>query len=177
MKRTGLILIALALFAGFVVWVSRPDKPAISHGPSFEVTIIRPFLGRPLFGLIPSEQRFDQASPGATIGSVGSDRLELRADLWDLVIVTDDRGDVAAGTRLVYPMDLAEPQRRVRCRLADRPVGYLTATTRPGSGELDGRFLVKLTICENAKTGGIIEWPPAPLTVRGTFEGLSPGGR
>ncbi len=51
-------------------------------------------------------------------------------------------------------------------------MGYLHATTRAGSDELDGRFLIELATCENAETGKIIEWPSAPLTVRGSFESL-----
>jgi hypothetical protein len=51
-------------------------------------------------------------------------------------------------------------------------VGYLHATARAGPDVLDGRFLVELATCENAETGKVIKWPPAPLTVRGKFEGL-----
>jgi hypothetical protein len=36
----------------------------------------------------------------------------------------------------------------------------------------DGRFLVELAACKNAESGKAIEWPPAPLTVRGSFNGL-----
>jgi hypothetical protein len=47
---------------------------------------------------------------------------------------------------------------------------------------LDGRFLVELAACEDAGTGKILDteaggnpgdaWPSAPLTLRGSFEGL-----
>ena len=46
------------------------------------------------------------------------------------------------------------------------------ATTRAGSGELGGSFLVELATCKNAESGRAIEWPPAALTVRGSFKGL-----
>jgi hypothetical protein len=36
-------------------------------------------------------------------------------------------------------------------------------------------FLVELATCENADSRKTIEWPPAPLTVRGNFEGLPQG--
>ena len=52
-------------------------------------------LARPFFGLLPgSELRFDHSSRGAKIGSVGHDRLELRADGWDLFIETDGEGRI-----------------------------------------------------------------------------------
>ncbi len=73
------------------------------------------------------------------------------------------------------------PSFELRCRPADRATGYLS-TTRAGSGELYGRFLVELARCENAETGKILDteagarpgeaWPSAPLTLRGSFAGL-----
>jgi hypothetical protein len=189
--KTPLIIIALAALALLVclVWlVSRPDVPTTTNGsdasrsPSFEVHVEKPRLGRFLFGILPTkleaklfgggELRFDHTSRGAQIGSVGHDRLELRADGWDLFIETDGEGRVTAGTRLVFPIELAERQRTLRCRPADGAVGYLDVTTRAGSDVLDGRFLVELATCENVETGKVIEWPPAPLTLRGSFAGL-----
>ena len=193
MKTWLIIIAALALLACLVVLRSRPDEPAAasvsdtSRGRSFEVRVEKPRLARPLFGILPAkleakllgggELRFDHTSRGAEIGSVGHDRLELRADGWDLLVETDGEGGVAPGTRLVFPMELAERQRSLRCRPADRASGYLRTTARAGSGELDGHFLVELATCENAETGKAIEWPPAPLTVRGSFEGLPHGRR
>jgi hypothetical protein len=121
--------------------------------------------------------RFDHTSRGAQIGSVGHDRLELSADGWDLFIETDGEGRVAPGTRLVFPLALGGRQVRLSCRPADRATGYLRTTTRAGSDELGGRFLVELATCKNAESGKAIEWPPAPLTVRGSFEGLPHGRR
>lgn len=186
--KTALIIGALALVACLVVLRSQPDEPDAasvpdtSRGPSFEVHVLRPRLARPLFGIIPTEIEaklwgsgdpwFDHTSRGARIGSVGHDRLELIADGWDFLIETDGEGRIAPGTRLVFPMELAEKQRRLRCRPAERANGYLRTTMRAGSDELDGRFLVELATCENEETGKVIEWPPAPLTVRGSFGGL-----
>jgi hypothetical protein len=91
---------------------------------------------------------------------------------------------VASGTRLVFPIEIAGVQYTLRCRPADRAVGYLKATPRAGSGDaqLDGRFIVELARCENAKTGKILDteaggnpgqaWPSSPLTLRGSFQGL-----
>lgn len=188
-KKTGLIIIALSLLASLVVFRSRPDKPVsdTSGGPSFEVHVVKPHLARPLFGILPTkleekleaggELRFDHTSRGAKIGSVGHNRLELSADDWALFIETDGEGEVAPGTHLVYTMKLAEKQRRLRCRPADGATGHLRTTTRAGSDALDGRFLVELATCENVETGKVIEWPPAPLTVRGSFAGLPQGHR
>ena len=191
--KTSLIIIALALLAGLacLVWLgSRPVAPVAesvsntSRGPSFEVRVVVPRLARPLAGILPdwvvgkfdgtpSELRFDHRSRGAQIGSVGHDRVELRADGWDLLIETDGEGRVAPGTRLVFPLALGGRQVRLSCRPADRANGYLQTTTRAGSDELDGRFLVELATCKNAESGKAIEWPPSPLTVRGSFEGLT----
>jgi hypothetical protein len=191
--KTSLIIIALALRACLVVIGSRPDEPVApgasetSRGPSFEVLVLKPLSARPLFGILPTELeakltgdgelRFDNASLGAEIGSVGHDRLELSADGWELYIETDGEGRVAQGTHLVFPVVLADKLRRLRCRPADRASGYLRTAARADSDELDGRFLVKLASCVNARTGKTIDWPPAPLTVRGSFEGLPHGRR
>jgi hypothetical protein len=186
--KAGLIVIALALLAGLVVLTWRPGErevagvPGATRGPSFEVNVEKPRIARPLFGILPTELeeklekgghlRFDHTSPGAEVVFVGPDRLELRAEGWDLVIETDGEGRVASGTRLVYPIELAEKQRTLRCRPKDGARGYLRTTARAGSDELDGSFLVELATCENVETGKVIEWPPAPLTVRGSFAGL-----
>jgi hypothetical protein len=198
--KTSLIIIALALLACLVVIGSRPDEPderdepvaasvsETSRGPWFEVHVVMPRSALPLFGILPEplaarldgtprEVGFDHASRGAEIGSVGHDRLELRADGWDLSIETDGEGRITPGTRLVFPLALGGRQVKLRCRPAGRGIGYLRTTRRAGADELGGRFLVKLAACENAGSGKTIEWPPAPLTVRGRFEGLPHGRR
>ncbi len=196
--KTSLIIIALALLACLVVVLSsRPDEPdepigasvsETSRGPSFEVRVVVPRGGLPLGGILPDwfvrrhdltprELRFDNTSRGAHIGSVGHDRLELRADGWELYIETDGGGRVDPGTRLVFPLGLGGRRLRLDCRPADRATGYLSATTRTGSDELDGRFLVELATCKNAESGKTTNWPPAPLTVSGSFVGLSHGRR
>jgi hypothetical protein len=191
--KTWLIVVALALLAGLVVFMlrSRADEPVgasvtdMSRGPSFDVHVEKPRLARPLFGIIPNkleeklfgggELRFDDASHGAKVGNVGNKHLELSADGWDLLIETNDKGQFGPGTHLVFPMELAERQRTLRCRPANGAPGYLHTSAKAGSGEIDGDFLVEFDTCENAETGKVIEWPPAPLTVRGRFGGLPPG--
>jgi hypothetical protein len=191
--KTSLIIIALALLAcvACLVWLgSRPDEPVgesvsnTSRGPSFEVRVVVPRGGLPLGGILPDwfvrkhdltprELRFDHTSRGAEIVSVEHDRLELSADGWDLFIETDAEGRVAPGTRLVFPTGLGGRRVRLDCRPADRATGYLRTTTWAGSDELGGRFLVELATCKNAESGKAIEWPPAPLTVRGSFVGTA----
>ncbi|HLL77235.1 MAG TPA: hypothetical protein VK421_18420 [Pyrinomonadaceae bacterium] len=201
--KASLIVIALALLACvmmFILWPARPAAPSASgapRGPSFEVRVERPRIDRFLYGILPvkveekllggGELRFGHTSRGAQVGSVGHDRLELRADGWDLLIMTDDKGGIAPGTRLVFPMELAEVQRTLRCRPANMASGYLRTAARPGSDVLDGSFLVELSPCENAETGKVIDteagaspgqaWPSPPLTLRGSFEGLPRGRR
>ena len=201
--KVSLIIIALALivcFAGLVWLVSRPDETVVSSGtsggPAFEVNVEKPRMDRFLGGILPmgveakligGELRFNHASRGARVGSVGNDRLELSADGWDLLIETDGKGGIAPGTRLVFPIEIAEKKWTLRCRPADRPVGFLDATTRAGSGKFDGRFLIEIAKCEEAETGEILDteaggnpgdaWPSQPLTLRGSFAGLPLGIR
>jgi hypothetical protein len=193
-RKTSLIIIAVALLAGLVWLGSRPDNPATesvldtSQGPAFEVHVVVPRGGLPLGGILPDwlvkkydltprELRFDHTSPGAKIGSVGHDRIELSADGWELFIETDGEGRVAPGTHLVFPLGLGGRRLRLDCRPADRATGYLSTTTRAGSDALDGRFLVELATCKNAESGKATNWPPAALTVRGSFAGMPPGRR
>jgi len=204
--KTSVIVIALALLASLVWLISRPDEREepdavgvsdTSPGQSFEVNVERPRMDRALGGILPKkleaklfgggELRFDHVSRGARIGSVGLDRLGLSADGWELLVETDGEGRVAPGTRLVFPIEIAEKQWTLRCRPADPGVGYLRTTTRAGSGDLDGRFLVELARCEDAETGEILDteaganpgdaWPSAPLTLSGRFTGLPQGRR
>ena len=201
--KAALIIIALALLACLVWLGSRGDGPDAapgsdtSRGPSFEVQVEKPRIDRFLYGILPirleeklmggGELRFGHASRGAQVGSAGHDRLELRADGWDLLVEADGEGRIAPGTRLVFPIEIAEVQRTLRCRPADRATGYLHATTRAGSDVLDGSFLVELAACVNAETGKILDteaggrpgdaWPSAPLTLRGSFAGLPHGRR
>ena len=195
--KTSLIVIALALLACVVWLLLRPNEPVgagvsdTSRGTSFEVHVERPRMDRFLGGILPTkieakllggELRFDQASRGAQVGNVRRDHIELRADGWELLIETDREGRIASVTRLVFPMEIAEVRRTLRCRPADSAVGYLHATPRAGSEVLDGRFLVELANCVNAETGKILDteaggnpgqaWPSSPLTLRGSFAGL-----
>ena len=196
-KKTSLIIIALAFLVCLVglVWlVSRPRETVVSKTsgrPTFEVNVEKPRMDRFLGGILPTaveakliggELRFDHLSRGAKIGSVAPDRLELSADGWDLLIETNGKGGITPGTRLVFPIEIAEKQWTLRCRPADHAVGYFDATTRTGSGEFDGRFLVEIAKCEDAATGEILDteaggnprdaWPSDPLTLRGSFAGL-----
>jgi hypothetical protein len=198
--KTWLLLLALALLAGLVVLASRPDAPAApkspdtaghaatSHGPSFEVHLYPPRTGLPLFGILPDwfvirldgtprALGFGPATPGATIGTVAPDHLELRAGSWDLTLQTDRQGRIAPGTHLVFPLALGGRHLTLRCLPKGRAAGYLRTTPRPGTGDLDGTFRVKLATCEDAISGETPHWPPDPLTVQGSFTGLGRGGR
>ena len=143
----AIIIIALALLACLVWLRSRPDEPNAASGTgtsrdtSFEVRVERPRMDRFLGGILPTkleakllggELRFDHASRGARIGSAGHQRLELSADGWNLLVETDGEGRVAPGTRLVFPIEIAEVQWTLRCRPADGAVGYLHANRAGG---------------------------------------------
>ena len=192
-RKISLILIALALLACLVVLVlrSRPEEPegsvAISlsdtcGSPVFAVHVIMPRMGLPLGGILPdwvtrkfdgtpSELRFDNSSPGAEIVSVSPDRVELKAEQWDLVIATDGERRIIPESRLELQMALGGRHVKLRCRPAVPARGHLDTSARAGSDELSSSFLVEFARCENAVSGRAIEWPPAPLTVRGIFRG------
>ena len=197
--KTSLIVVALVLLACLVglVWLaSRPDESYepdelvadgvsdTSPGPAFEVRVVMPRAGLPLGGILPDslvkkldgtprELRFDHTNRGAQMVSVRPNRLALSADGWNLSIETDGEGRIMPGTHLVFPLGLGGRQVRLNCRPADGAAGYLRTTPRAGSDELGSRFLVKLANCENAESGKTTNWPPAPLTVRGSFVGPS----
>jgi hypothetical protein len=177
--KTWWITIALALLACLFVFGLQSSEPVAPSGsrPWFDVRVVKPRMSRPLAGLLPESLfgnvlRFDNASPGAEIGRVGHDRLELRAEGWDLSIAIDAEGRVTPETRLVFSLELGGKQRTLRGRPADPAIGYLRTNTQAGPDELGGTFLVELATCETAETGKLIDWPPAPLTVRGSFERL-----
>lgn len=204
-SKTALIISALALLLllACLVWFgSRPDKQNgvsvsdASRSSSFEVSVEKPRMDRFLFGILPSkieaklvgggELRFDQTSRGAKVGSADRDRLELSADGWNLYIAVNGEGRITQQTRLVFPIEIAEKIWTLRCRPADQAKGYLRTTTRSGSDVLDGNFLVEFALCEDARSGKILDtetgarpgdaYPSFPFTLRGSFEGL-PNGR
>jgi hypothetical protein len=189
-----IIPLALLIVIAFLVWLgSRPNEPNLtiaervsntSQGPSFEVLVSVPRLGRPLGGILPdwvvtkmegtpSELRFDHTNRGAHIVSARANRVELKADDWDFFIETDAEGRVTPGTRLVFPLALGGRHLKLNCRPAEPANGTLRTTTRLHSEEMVGQFIVELASCKNARSGKAIEWPPAPLTVRGSFVGQS----
>ena len=190
-----IVIFALGLLACLVVFVlrSRPDEQAesvaanlseTSGNPTFAVRVIMPRMGLPLGGILPdwvtrkfdgtpSELRFGSTSPGAEIVSVGSDRVELKADGWDLTIASDGAGRITPGSRLVVEMALGGRHVKLSCRPADPAVGQFHTTTVAKSDEFAGSFLVEFANCENADSGKAIEWPPAPMTVRGIFQGTA----
>jgi hypothetical protein len=170
-----------------------------SQSPWFQVRVEKPASNRPLgglLGLIPSDDlAFSSASLGAAIGVVARHRLELKAEGWSLSIETDAAGRVAPETRLVFPSWLRrgdDPKPvALRCRPADRNVkitgfkgwrsrveswdsdiGHVRLTTPPDADEFTGQFLVELATCENVASGRPLEWPNAPLIVRGRFDRL-----
>ena len=180
------------LLAGFAVFVFspvayRPDRPVAtivpgsSSGPAFVVQIIRPRLGLPLGGILPPQLfgldahlGFESTSAGASIGSVGPERIELGADDWDLVLVLDADGRVSPETQVVFEFVFEERLRRVRCRPGDPAIGTVNITELAESGELSGSFDIELARCEDADTGEPLGWPPEPLVLHGSFDRLQP---
>jgi hypothetical protein len=191
-KKKFLIIIALALLLVCIVALRlRRDKPVgssgvsetsrLAEGPSFEVQVEMPAFNS---GRAPWEipgvilgydhgPRFDQASPGAQVGKIALNHIELSADGgWDLLIETDGQGRLAQGTHVAFPVKLGGRPLKFNCRPADLTVGYLHTTARMGSDELEGSFQLEVAICKNAVSGKTAAWPYYPLKVRGNFAGL-----
>jgi hypothetical protein len=191
MKKLLIIIIALVLLGGAVVllrWrrervrASQAHATSTSGGPAFEVNVEAPmFSGRPpwevpgvVLGLSERGPKFDQASSGAKVINVGKDRLELNADGgWNIFIVADGEGRIASGTHLQFPIKLGNRPLNFDCRPADHPTGHLITRTNANSGEIDGSFVVDVVTCINTKSGKTAAWPYEPLTIRGSFSGLT----
>jgi hypothetical protein len=190
-KKILVIIIVLALLlAGIVVLRLRREKPlgpSVSEtslligGPAFEVQVEMPAFNS---GRAPWEipgvllgydhgPRFDQASPGAQVGKIAPNHLELSADGgWNLMIEIDGEGRLAQGTQVAFPVKLGGRPLKFNCRPADPIVGYLHTTAHTGSDELEGNFQLEVAICTNAASGKTAAWPYQPLKVRGNFAGL-----
>jgi hypothetical protein len=194
-KKIFVIIIALALLlAGIVALRLRREQPIgrsmsetslLIRGPAFEVQVEMPAFNS---GRAPWEipgvilgydhgPRFDQASPGAQVGKIALDHIELSADGgWDLVIETDGEGRLGQGTHVAFPVKLGGRPLKFNCRPADPTVGYLHTIAHTGSDELEGNFLLEVAICKNAASGRTAAWPYQPLKVRGNFAGLKRQG-
>ncbi|MFN2578354.1 MAG: hypothetical protein ABR607_11755 [Pyrinomonadaceae bacterium] len=190
-KKILIIIIALALLLVCIVALRlRREKPVganvsetsrLIRGPAFDVQVEMPAFnsGRAPWeipGVILGYDRgpqFDQASPGAIVGKITLDHIELSAaGGWDLSIKTDSEGGLAQGTHVAFPVKLGGRPLKFNCRPADPPVGYLQTRVRAGSDELEGSFQLKVAICKNAASGKTAAWPYQPLKVRGNFAGL-----
>lgn len=190
-SKPSQILLPLGLLTGLLVvacvslFVYRPDRPVAtlvpgsSSGPTYVVQIIRPRAGLPLGGILPpqlfgqeEDLGFESTSAGSSIGSVGAERIELRAPGWDLVLVLDAEGRVTPQTQVVFELVFEDSVRKVRCRPADPAIGTLGTTALTASGELSGSFDIELARCEDAGTGKPLGWPPKPLVLHGSFDRL-----
>jgi len=192
MKKLLILIIALVLLGGGVVlfrWrrervrASQANVTNASGGPAFEVRVERPIFNgaRPpweipgvILGLSERGPKFDQTSSGAKVINVGKDRLELNADGgWNIFIVADVEGRIASGTHLQFPIKLGNRPLNFDCRPADHPTGHLITSTNANSGEINGSFVVDVVTCINTKSGKTAAWPYEPLTIRGSFSGLT----
>ena len=189
------IFIALALLlACIVVLRLRTDKPAgprvletsrLIGGPAFEVQVEMPAFnsGRAPWeipGVILGRDRgprFDQASPGAKVGKIAPDHIELSADGgWEILIATDSAGRLAETTHVAFPVKLGGRPLKFNCRPAGPTFGYLHFNANPGSEQLEGSFELEVATCKNAVSGKTAAWPYKPLRVRGNFAGLKKQG-
>ena len=190
MKKLLITIIAVVLLGGGALlfrWrrdrvrANQVNAASATGGPAFEVNVEAPMLsGRPpwevpgvILGLSERGPKFDQTSSGAKVINVGRDRLELNADDWNVFIVADGEGRIASGTHLQFPIKLGNRPLNFDCRPADHPSGHLTTNTSANSGEIDGSFVVEVVTCINTKSGKTAAWPYEPLTIRGSFRGLT----
>jgi hypothetical protein len=193
-KILGLIIALALLLACIVALRLRREKTTGSRvsetlrligGPAFEVQVEMPALNS---GRSPWEipkvilgydhgPRFDQASPGAQVGKIAADHIEISADGgWDILIETDGEGRLTQGTYVAFPVKLGGRPLQFNCRPADLTVGYLHTIARTGSDELEGSFRLEIASCKNAASGKTAAWPYKPLKVRGNFARLKKQG-
>jgi hypothetical protein len=185
-KKKLLIIIGLALLVGAFLllvlkWRSNQiNTLSLAGAPdgSFVMQVEKPILSlrapwevpRAVFGDRDPDLRLRQTSPGARLGVVTPERLELSADGgWDLVIESDGKGRVLEGTRLIFPISYGGGNHKFSCRHADSKIGYFNTTAR--GDRLDGTFLLRLTQCKNVVSGKNTSGLP-PFPVRGNFKGL-----
>ncbi|HKP38391.1 MAG TPA: hypothetical protein VJT71_16140 [Pyrinomonadaceae bacterium] len=190
-KKILVIIVALGLLLACIVALRmRRDKPVgpkvsdtsrLIGGPAFEVQVEMPAFNS---GRAPWEipgvilgydrgPRFDQASPGAQVGRIAPNHIELSASGgWDLLIETDGEGRLAEATHVAFPVKLGGRPLKFNCRPAGPTVGYLHITAPTGSEQLEGSFQLEISICKNAVSGKTAAWPYRPLKVRGNFAGL-----
>lgn len=195
-KKILVLIISLALLLACIVVLrlrrGNPIGPSVSEtsrlieGPAFEVQVEMPAFNS---GRAPWEipgvilgydhgPRFDHASPGAQVGKIAADHIELSADGgWDILIETDSEGRLTKGTYVAFPVKLGGRPLNFDCRPADLSVGHLHTNARPGSDELDGSFKLEVAICKNAASGKTAAWPYRPLKVRGHFARLKSQGK
>jgi hypothetical protein len=192
-KKILLIIVGLVMLLAGVVGLltlrrSRPVAESVSEisrttgGPVFDVLVELPLFnsGRApweipgvILGYSNRGPRFDQTSPGANVGNIAPDHLELSAEGgWDVLISTDREGRIAQGTYVAFPVKLGGRPLKFNCRPADPPVGFLHTNTRTGTDELEGRFQLEIIRCTNAVSGKTAAWPYQPLKVSGSFAGL-----
>lgn len=182
-----LLLLAWLAWGPPVPEASPPPAEAAPPVPSFQVKLNMPWLARAFGGILPNwiedriegatprELRFGSTSAGAEIAGAGPLGLALRAEGgWDLRIVAEADGRIAAGTRLIFPIYLGERHVVLNCWPAETPVGSFRGEPA-ADGRLGGSFLIELADCKNEISGKDTDWPPAPLKLRGRFAGLSPG--
>ena len=191
-KKTLLIIVGLVVLLACIgllrlrryepVATSVSETSRTVEGPAFEVQVEMPLFnsGRApweipgvILGYSNRGPRFDQASPGANVGNIAPDHLELSAEGgWDLLIETDREGRIAQGTHVAFPVKLGGRPLKFDCRPGDPPVGYVHTATRTGSDELEGSFQVEIISCKNAVSGKTAAWPYQPLKVSGSFARL-----
>ena len=194
-KKILVIIIALAFLLACVIALrlrrDEPVGPSVSEtslligSPAFEVQVEMPAFNS---GRAPWEipgvifgydhgPRFDQASPGAQVGKITPEHIELSAGGgWDVVIETDGGGRLAETTHVAFPVKLGGRTLNFNCQPADLTIGYLHTTTLTGSDEVEGSFQLEVAICKNVASGKTAAWPYQPLRVRGNFAGLKKQG-
>ena len=146
-----MIISALALLLVCIVALrlrrDQPVGPSVSEtsrligGHAFEVQVEMPAFNS---GRAPWEipgvilgydrgPRFDQASPGAQVGKIAPDHIELSADGgWNLLIETDCEGRLAQETHVAVPVKL-EGQ-TVEIQLSTRRSGHWLSSHNSAHG-------------------------------------------
>ena len=140
--------------------------------------MIRPRQGLPLGGLLPpelfgvdAELKFDSNSREAKY-SIDDGKLDLSAHQWELNLVFENDGTLSAESQIVFNLQFENRQRLVRCKPGNPVNGSLTRIQLGENNDFSGHFRIALPICEDAKTGKDLGWPPQPFVLNGSFDRL-----
>ena len=185
--RTPKLLYAVfvtAFLLAFCFLAFPPDRyvtmlePGESDEPAFVVQVIRPRLGLPVAGLLPPsffgiEETlvFDSKEKDTTLAFAPNQYLRLSTSRWRVHLILNEQSDISSDSYVDLEIVFENKLQLLRCR-PNQPSNSVCVIETLNNGKAAGFVELELPHCENAETGTRIEWPPAPLLLRCSFDGV-----